>query len=295
MKIAAWNIYWFGDRSGKITRTEEDELTIAEVIKSMAPDVLALEEIVDPLAMERVLRWAGGAGREYAIRSDTGLWFTSDPNPTDETKNLQKPFLCINKETVEFVKGATLRGGPGGRRPYAAALRHKASGLEFVVVVVHLRSGYPVFLDPDDAGTRREEAASLARWLQAQALADNPAFPEPGSAEVVVLGDFNAELGDPNHSLDPLGEGALSQWSWGNPRPDAGQHATAIDDGYTIDFIMLSPAMEAKVDSPPTIYAYDHDPGLGGPSRFHEGDGGSGPLKNYSVSDHRPVVAVLNY
>lgn len=196
---------------------------------------------------------------------------------------------------MEFLGGATILGGPGGRRPYAAALRHKASGQEFVAVVVHLRSGYPVFLDPDDAETRRKEAASLARWLQAQALADNPAFPEPGSQEVIVLGDFNAEIGDPNHSLDPLREGALSTWTWENPRADAGQYATAIDDGYIIDFIMLSPAMAARVDLLPTVYAYDHDPGLGGPARFHEGNGGSGPLRNYAVSDHRPVIASIGY
>lgn len=94
MKVATWNIYWFGDRDGKIARTEEDELAIAEVIKTISPDVLALEEIVDPVAMERVLGIASGAGRDYAIRSDAGLWYTSDPNPVDETKNLQSLFFA---------------------------------------------------------------------------------------------------------------------------------------------------------------------------------------------------------
>lgn len=275
MRVATWNIYWLGDRSGKITRAEEDERTIAEVVMNLSPDVLALQEIVDPLVMERVLRLAGGAGRDYAIRSDAGLWFTSDEDPTDELNGLQKPFLCVNKETVEFLGGAAIRGGPGGRRPYAAALRHKPSGLEFVAVVVHLRSGYPVFLDPDDAEVRRKEAAALARWLRGEASIDNPSFPEPGSAEVIVLGDFNAEVNDPNNSLVALREGSLAEWSWGNPQPDAGQHATAIDDGYTIDFIMLSPATVAKAELLPTIYSYDYDPELGGPTRFHVGNGGS--------------------
>jgi hypothetical protein len=48
--------------------------------------------------------------------------------------------------------------------------------------------------------------------------------------------------------------------------------------------------MAARVTSPPAVYAYDFDPRLGGPSRFHELTGGGyGRLKNYAVSDHRPV------
>ncbi|HEX5714514.1 MAG TPA: endonuclease/exonuclease/phosphatase family protein [Thermoanaerobaculia bacterium] len=296
MRLATWNIYWFGDRAGEhIIRSAEDRATIAEVIKNLSPDVLALQEIVDPLALEEVIRLANGGGKNYAIRSSTGQWFTSDPNPADVSNSFQKAFLCINTEAVEFLKGASIRGGPGGRRPYAAALRHRSSGIEFVAVVVHLRSGFPVFLDPADAEVRRREAAALARWLTADASGDNPDFPEPGSPRVIVLGDFNAELGDPNHSLDVLREGTLSEWFWVAPQPDAGQHATAIDDGYTIDFIILSPAALNNVETQPTIYAYDHDAGFGGPSRFHQGAGGTGPLKNYGVSDHRPVVAVLRY
>jgi hypothetical protein len=71
-----------------------------------------------------------------------------------------------------------------------------------------------VFLDPDDAGVRQQEGAALGRWLKGEAAPQNPLFPKPNAGAVAVLGDFNAELDDPNHSLDPLRQGSLSAWSW---------------------------------------------------------------------------------
>jgi hypothetical protein len=130
MKIASWNIYWLGDRFGEhIKRTDADYQTIAQIIKNISPDVLALEEIVDPEVMEYILKLASGNGKNYVIRRpDDGGWLTSDSNPTDSSKNLQKVFLCLNTETVEFLHGDKLRGGPAGRRPFAALLRDKKSG-----------------------------------------------------------------------------------------------------------------------------------------------------------------------
>ena len=293
MRLATWNIYWLGDPAGKhIVRSPEDEKVIAQVIARLAPDVLALEEIVDPVAMERILKMAGGPGRNYVLRVDD-VWLTSDQAPLDVENGLQKAFLCINLETIEFRRGAAIHDGLGyGRRSYAAELRHRASGRSFVAVAVHLIAGYPDFLDPGDAKARKKQAKALAQWLQGkgEARENNPDFPQPGHGERLVLGDFNAETQDPNGSLDPLAE---LGWSWDEPRPDGDHRETAIFeyDRYVIDFILLSPEMAAGVQSPPAIYAWDQDPDLGGPERFHFGPGGSGNLRGYGVSDHRPVWA----
>jgi endonuclease/exonuclease/phosphatase family metal-dependent hydrolase len=307
IKIATWNIYWLGDREGKVVRGPQHEQLIAQVIGHIAPDVLALEEIVDPFVMERILEQASGEGREYVIRSGEGDWLTSDPDPADPENGRQKVFLCVNRETVDLLRGASLRGGPAGygfRRPYAALLRHRASDTEFVAVAVHLRSGYPSFLDKEDAQNRQKEAIAVASWLQGEATGENPAFPEPGRDEIVVLGDFNAEHNDPAHaepkdpnrSLDPLRD-ALCCWTWKDPEPDGERWETAIyaGDRYVIDFMLLSPAMAARVVVPPQIYAWDYDSAMGGPTRFHYGPDGSGNLKGYEVSDHRPVFAVLAF
>jgi endonuclease/exonuclease/phosphatase family metal-dependent hydrolase len=293
MKIATWNIYWLGDRSGEhIARSEADEALIAQVLARLAPDVLALQEIVDPFAMERILGQASGPGREYVLRANNA-WLTSDPDPTAE-KNVQKAFLCFNAATVEFVQAAALQGGPKiGRKPYAARLAARGSGQEFVAVAVHLRAGFPAFLDVQDAGQRRKEAAALASWLRGEAADKNPAFPRPERPEVAVLGDFNAELADPNRSLDPL---ALPGWRWENPAPDGPHRETALFEGdrLIIDFVVLSPALAARLRSGPAVYAWDCDPALGGPTRFHRGPDGTGDLVDYRVSDHRPVVAVFD-
>ncbi len=298
MRVATWNIYWLGERTGdKIQRTESDYKLIAQVIDRLSPDVLALEEIVDPLVMEHILALASTEDREYIVRTVDDHWLTSDSNPLANSNDLQKVFLCINNKSIEFLKGAAIKGGPGGRRPYAARLRHRSSGKEFVVVGVHLRSGFPDFLDQQDAKTRRNEVEALIRWLGGQAQEPNQLFPVPDSDDVIVLGDCNAEQDDPNQSLSPLSEGFMADWLWDKPAPDGAHWETALYEGdrFVIDFILLSPSLRTKVISPSSVYAWDHDAALGGASKFHEGPNGAGNLKGYGVSDHRPVVTELKF
>jgi endonuclease/exonuclease/phosphatase family metal-dependent hydrolase len=298
MRVATWNIYWLGERTGeKIVRSESDYNLIAQVIDRLSPDVLALEEIVDPLVMQQILTLASTEGRDYIIKTSDTNWLTSDSKPLDTEKDLQKVFLCINNKTVEFIRGAAINGGPGGRRPYAARLRERLSGKEFVVVGVHLRSGFPNFLGPEDAKVRRKEVEALIKWLGGEAQEQNHAFPKPDSDDVVVLGDCNAEKDDPNQSLSAMGMGFMSNWLWDKPAPDGGHWETALYEGdrFVIDFILLSPSLRNKVVSPPSVYAWDYDAALGGPSKFHEGPNGSGSLKGYGVSDHRPVVTEVQF
>ena len=174
-------------------------------------------------------------------------------------------------------------------------LRHRASGREFVAVVGHLRSGYPDFLGVDDAKARKREATALAEWLEGTAEAKNPGFPKPEHDHIAVLGDFNAQLDDPNGSLDPL---ALPGWTWDNPQPDGDRRETALYNGdrLVIDFIILSPALAAKVGKAPSVYAWDCDPALGGPGAFHQDPNDpDSDLKDYKVSDHRPVYAEFDF
>ena len=299
MRVATWNIYWLGERTGdKIQRSESDYKLIAQVIDRLSPDVLVLEEIVDPLVMEHILALASTEDRDYVIRTSDANWLTSDAKPLDASNDLQKVFLCINNKTVEFITAAAIKGGPpGGRRPYAARLRHRASGKEFVAVGVHLRSGYPDFLDQQDAGFRRKEVEALIKWLGGEAQEVNHSFPKPDCDDVIVLGDCNAEKDDPNHSLSQLGMGSMGDWLWDKPEPDGENWETALyaGDQLVIDFILLSPSLPTKVVSAPSVYAWDRDAANGGPSKFHEGPDGSGNLKGYEVSDHRPVVTELHF
>jgi len=162
-----------------------------------------------------------------------------------------------------------------------------------VTVAVHLRSGFPVFLDNDDADFRKQEVALLTRRVGGQAQTENPSYQKPDSDNIIILGDFNAEMNDPNKSLNDFRQGIFSDWIWNNPKADGNHYETAIDDHYVIDFIMLSPALQNKIILSPTVYAWDYDSNLGGAEKFHSGLNGG--LKNYGVSDHRPITAVLNF
>jgi endonuclease/exonuclease/phosphatase family metal-dependent hydrolase len=295
MKLATWNIYWLGERTGEhIVRTEEDEALIARVIAQIRPDVLAIQEVIDPHVLERLLEKARAPGQEYTIRGEDETWWTSASSPASEENNWQKTFLCINESTIEFVAGGAIQDGPW-QRPYAAELRHRGSGKAFTAVALHFRSGQPSFLDPDDANTRRKQAKVLADWLRGEAAESNPHLPEPATDQIVVLGDFNALKDDPNESLSALQEGPFASWRWDLSVSDTGQAATAINDGYIIDFIIFSPKMADSAQEP-RIYAYDLDPLLGGATEFHTGVDGSGPLREPpKVSDHRPVTCIVTY
>jgi hypothetical protein len=133
MRVATWNIYWLGERTGdKIQRSESDYKLIAQVIDRLSPDVLVLEEIVDPLVMEHILALASTEDRDYIIRTSDANWLTSDAKPLDALNDLQKVFLCINNKTVEFITAAAIKGGPqevDDLTPQGYAIEHRVKSL----------------------------------------------------------------------------------------------------------------------------------------------------------------------
>jgi endonuclease/exonuclease/phosphatase family metal-dependent hydrolase len=303
--IATWNIYWLGstDPHKHAARSAEDERAIAEVIRRRSPDVLALQEIVDPAMLQRILALAGGHERTYVIEAG-GQPLTSARLPLDPAQGRQSVFFCYDSEKFKVDRWAAL-SSPGGRRPLAVDFWHKDSKTGFTAVAVHLKAGWTNgFLDEDEGRQRREEAAALAAWLKGEATAENPGFPKPGYDRVVVLGDLNAELNlpgapprDPNDSLRPLADLAQQGWTIDDPAPDGEHRITSLfeSDTYVIDLMLLSPAMADALTNPkPSVYAWDFDPLLAGPEAFHDGPGGSGKLKNYHVSDHRMVWAAAD-
>ena len=306
--LATWNIYFFGNNE-KVERTPHDLDTIAGVIDRLAPDVLALEEIVDPNTLESVLAsdLLRSKDRDYVIRTEDGSPLCSQDKPFADPERLQKVFLCVNRATVDVVRAAPVHGVSAThvRLPFAAHIRHRSSAHEMTVVAAHLRSGFPDFHDAADASVRFREADAIRRWIGGESTVLNPEFPRPETADIAVLGDFNYQLSpeldvvdsfeknttDPRHSLDPLRK--LTGWTFENAKPGGANWETALYEGdqLVIDFILMSPSLAARATRPPTVYAWDYDEELGGGAKFHVGPNGTGYLKGYGVSDHRPVYA----
>jgi hypothetical protein len=209
-----------------------------------------------------------------------------------------REFLIIEHDQSSGTSGIWIPATISG------LLRHRGSGTEFIVIIVHMKSGYPAFLVKDDADDRRNEVDALAKWLIGQNQNGNFNLPPSATVKIAVIGDFNAQynspnsssIKDPNFSLDPLSN-ALPEWTWQYPKPDSGRWETAIYNGdrYVIDYILFSPAMAKRIDRLPEIYACDCDAELGGLASFHLTQDCSSDLKEYNVSDHRPVMAVFKF
>jgi endonuclease/exonuclease/phosphatase family metal-dependent hydrolase len=297
MKIATFNVYWFGTtRSGIVDRTPDDDALVAGVLGALDADVIALEEICDLPRLEGVLRAASAiSGRD--LRARVGEAFVTSARPAELADGAaQKVVYAWDAGAVELVAWGALSGGPALRPPLLATFRDRA-GATLTLGAVHLKSGVmgAPLSDPSVA-LRLREAEVLARWAQGAPL--GPAGPlTAGAGAMALLGDFNARLHD--DSMAPLV--SLPGWDWPRPAlPDAAPWTTYLDR-EVIDHIGVSPG--ARLIGGSRGYAFDLDPALGGEGFFHRVDGFEAqrargfpraPVENlYRVSDHRPVIAEI--
>jgi endonuclease/exonuclease/phosphatase family metal-dependent hydrolase len=282
MKLATFNIAWLG--GDKIERTEEDKSLIARVIAKLDADVVVFQEIVDPKVLQEIVDSASVTTlRSYRLYDNDNqlLGVGKDKD--------QKVVITYDDQGYELMAASPIFGGIG-RLPYGVRIQKIANGTEVLIVGVHFQSGYPNFTDQDDAEKRKKQCQHLADWIAGQKVALNPVFPMPLSDErVVIMGDFNA-LYDSNQpayagvvaSLNPLREGHMAEWCWEKPLADpaGGDRQTSYLEGLLIDFAMLSPSLKGYMITPPTIYAFDHDPDIG--------------VADARVSDHRPVFVEID-
>lgn len=295
MRIATFNVYWFGTSRNIVERAPEDDQLVARVLARLDADVIALQEICDLPRLERVLQAAGAlAGRDLRLRvADT---FVTSARPHElADRALQKVVYAWDAATVEPVVWGSLGGGPALRPPLLATFRDRRDDAEVSVAAVHLKSGLMgVPLADASAALRLRESTHLARWLGGEAVGPAGAL-RAGAGACVVLGDFNAREDDP--SIAPLR--SLSGWAWPRPILPEGDPWTTWLDREIIDHVAASP--EARFVGAPRAFAFDRDPDLGDTTFFHKVDDfvaqrargfPRAPVENlYRVSDHRPVVA----
>jgi endonuclease/exonuclease/phosphatase family metal-dependent hydrolase len=204
----------------------------------------------------------------------------------------------------------------GRRDAYVMHLRVRATGAEFTLVAIHLKSGLPdAGPDDRDAKIRLRETTFLASWLDGTLDVKLEPLERPPTADVIIMGDCNATEG--SFSLEPLRKGRHYQpcqvaASLDPAAPflvdDPTEQWSTFLDRAIIDHAFVSPTLSPKI-SLALIYAFDLDPALdedpaGGGHWLRRVTGyrvepweGAGvrPVENlYRISDHRPLRVTLD-
>jgi endonuclease/exonuclease/phosphatase family metal-dependent hydrolase len=236
LRIATLNILNFADRW-----EERLPLLLVETA-ALRPDLLGLQEVVYPMQQDRLL--GAGTPDEYAVHRG---WAG---RPEYGNSLLVRAPLA--------APGVAERLDLGHARAAHRATVALESGERLLVAVTHLHHLVP------DAAIRDEQTAALVAWLDAA----------PATTAQVVLGDFNADPGEPAYArmAAALFRSAYAEANGSEPDVTwpSGLQAPAMDtsgDPSCIDYVWLRGAAHsvgarlwanrpAADDS--TLYPSDH-------------------------------------
>ena len=289
----------------------------------------SFRKILDLGRLEKLVQRVEGHDYRLRVAGPGSQWTAggevSKSGTLIDGKGFMKVACAYDAHVLELLGSGVLRDPVPERnfkkRRYACVvhLRERATGWEFTVVGVHLKSNLPQTID--DA--RRDELALLADWNGGTANPGYGQFPQPPTADVVIAGDCNL-----------LGELAVKEWAggplakWGVPKhkvctaiaakspkvlkTPAEQWSTLTDrgiigHGYSnafIDHFFVSPSAKKKAKGAALVFAFDRDPDFDQipPASEHwmwritnfkaipSGYVDVEPVENlYRISDHRPV------
>lgn len=266
-EVATWNVEWFGSPSNGPDDEERQFEHAAAIIAGSAVDLWAIQEIDDTSAFRRLVA-ALGDGYE-------GVHSTL-------STNFQVGFI-YRTEVVRSVRGEHLlrefaADYFAGRPPFLlrAGVTLPDTTLDLIIITLHMKAGG----DLDDYGKRDQASKRLKSRLD---------FAYP-SVPVIVLGDFNDELGRSIASGRPSPytnflEDAEAYRFLTAPLDAAGVNTFCFNasctNGSTLDHILITDEL---------VGAYEE----GSASRYEELlTEVDGYLAN--TSDHIPVVARFDF
>jgi endonuclease/exonuclease/phosphatase family metal-dependent hydrolase len=288
IRLASFNIYWFGEhpRPGAAPHIDRDDIDLdllAHIIADLDADVIAFQEIHDRGRLQAVLDRA-------SVLRGTRTWTTEVPLGalSNASASLVSPFqvvVAVDTQRVEVQSITTpIPGVPSSRRPLVVRVCTPALTLE--LIAVHMKSG---LLGPDhdnrdnnDTAIRTEECKQIYDWLHAN----------PGPARAMI-GDFNAFQG--HSSLQALE--ALEGWTWPQHHWPAGARrwTTHLDsfefDPCAIDHLGLSAGLVADALH---VHCFDQDqrPARDGQSwRDWLATDTNDETHLRRLSDHRPIYS----
>jgi endonuclease/exonuclease/phosphatase family metal-dependent hydrolase len=194
--IGTFNMEWFGDNSAddRKPRTEADDRLLAEVLRDTGADILAVQEIENTQAMERLLRVLPRYGmKEYRFvlgasgnKQHVGFLFRPP---------VQVDRVC-EVESIAVEKGRTRAG---------LLAECSVSGCSWQMLAVHLKStshadSTPA-LEERSGSLRQAQAAQIRTWADST---HNALQQQNQEANIIILGDCNDSPRKKRSALDTL-------------------------------------------------------------------------------------------
>jgi endonuclease/exonuclease/phosphatase family metal-dependent hydrolase len=261
LRIATWNLRNFPVEGHDLEK-------VRTRLGELQADVIAVQEIHDPEALQGLLPGWSLALSQHGGRGKQRLGFLYDP--------AQVELIGAPREHAELAMGGVVRPG------FSGYLRARGGGPDFHVVVVHLKA------KPDGHALRQ------AQW---QALAEIVREVGRDDEDVVLLGDFNVtgstggspsqELADLDARLAAVGARRLVNYAgcsayWNGARRDA-WHEPSLLDLVWFGGLREAGAVEAR----PLLHCARHRCVAFRSTESH-------PERDYAdLSDHCPVIVDL--
>jgi endonuclease/exonuclease/phosphatase family metal-dependent hydrolase len=268
LTIATYNVenYLVADRMVEgvyrpaYPKPEKEKAALRQVVGSIVPDILAVQEMGPPPFLEEFQRELRQAGQDYPY---TALLEGADPDrhvavlarvPFKEVRrHARVPINYLGEKDV--VKRGVLE------------VVFATNEGDFSLFVVHLKSRHTERKDdPESALQRLREAEAVRDLILSR-------YPDPAKGRYILCGDWNdTRNSKPVRALLKRGERELGEvLAASDARGETWTHFYRREDSYSrIDYFLVSAALRAAVTD--------------GRATICEGQGGS---------DHRPVFVQL--
>jgi exonuclease III len=185
--LGTFNMEWFGDNSSDDhkPRTVADDVLLAEVLRDTDTDVLAVQEIENPEALKRLLKFL--PEYRFVLGSTGGKQHVG--------------FLYRPPVEIDSVQELTAIAVEEGRTRAGLLVRCRAGSIYWLMLAVHLKS-----TSRADSTPALQERSRVFRRLQAaqiRAWADS-VLEKTKEQNVVILGDWNDSPRKKQSALDTL-------------------------------------------------------------------------------------------